>query len=148
MPPSRNMQTIERLRNRSNFDDLTSDQAHEASLAEYTEDFVVVEPPSLPQRGEHHGREQWLAMHEIMRATWQQKLTVEHAWDVPEHDVVVLYSRMDWTAKETGRSATWPTVQVFHFRDAKICKVEVFHQDTKVILDTLEPTGAAGGGEH
>lgn len=140
--PSKNLETIHRLMNRSNLDDLTSKRSDEATLEAYTEDFIVIEPPSLPHRGVHRGREEWLAMHKIMRAHWQQKLTVQKVFDIPEDDVVVLYTAMEWTANETGRSASWPTVQVFSFRDAKIWKVEIFHQDTKVILDTLEPVGS------
>lgn len=138
--PSRNLETFLRLREQADFEDLTSDRSHKATLEAYAPDFEVVEPPSLPQGGVHKGRDAWLDMHGIMRSLWLQKAEVEHIWDIPEHDVIVLYTSMEWTAKETGRTARWPTVQVLTFRDGRVAKVEVFHQDTKVVLDTLEPS--------
>jgi hypothetical protein len=45
---------------------------------------------------------------------------------------------MEWTANATGRTARFPAVELLRFRDGRIAKVEMFLQDTKVILDTLE----------
>jgi hypothetical protein len=42
------------------------------------------------------------------------------------------------TAKATGKTVTFPAVELLCYRDEKICKVEMFLQDTKVILDTME----------
>ena len=138
--PSRNYETFRRLREEADFEDLTSDRSHEATLRAYAPDFEIVEPPSLPQGGVHKGRDAWLAMHGVMRSLWHQKANVKHIWDLPEDDVIVLYTTMEWTAKATGRTARWPTTQVVQFRDGLIARVEVFHHDTKLILDTLEPS--------
>lgn len=137
--PSRNVETLIRLAKGANYDDITSDQTNRAALDEYAADFVVVEPPSLPQAGSFHGRDEWHRMHDLMRSLWQQKLTVLHRFDVPEENVVALHTTMEWTASATGRSAAWPAVEVIWFNDdAQLARIEVFHQDTKVILDTLD----------
>ena len=138
--PSRNMETYNKLRNAAEFaKDLTSEQSQQAMLEAFTSDFEVVEPPSLPQGGVHKGIDKWQEMHHLMRSLWQQKVDVKEAWDVPEADLIVLYSEMEWTANATGKTVTFPAVELLHFRDAKIAKVEMFLQDSKVILDTLEP---------
>jgi ketosteroid isomerase-like protein len=136
---SRNIETLLRLAQGANYDDLTSDQSNHAALDAYAPDFVLVEPPSLPHAGTYRGRGEWQRMHDYMRELWQQKLTVEKRWDVPEEDVVVMRTKMEWTANATGRSAAWPTIQVLWFsKDAQISRIEIFHQDTKAILDTLD----------
>ena len=135
---SRNLETYQRLKDQAEFEaDLTSEKSQQAMLEAFTPDFEIIEPPSLPQGGVHKGRDAWLKMHGIMRSLWQQKVWVEHTWDVPEDDIIVLYSTMEWTANATGRTARFPAVELLRFRDGRIAKVEMFLQDTKVILDTL-----------
>ncbi len=143
--PSRNIETLERLARGADYNDITSEKTDSAALDAYAADFVIVEPPSLPQAGTFRGREEWLGMHEIMRELWRQKLTVEKRWDVPEENVVVMRTQMEWTANATGRTAAWPALQVMWFNDdAQLARTEIFHQDTKVVLDTLdEATQAA-----
>jgi uncharacterized protein len=137
--PSPNMETFLALKDAANFEkDLTSEQSQGAMLDAFAKDIVVVEPPSLPQGGVHQGIEAWQEMHHLMRSLWLQKVDVKHVWDVPEDDLIVLYSEMEWTANATGKSVTFPAVELLHFRDAKIAKIEMFLQDSKVILDTLE----------
>jgi uncharacterized protein len=137
---SRNMETYNRLKNSAEFEsDLTSEKSQKAMLDAFTPDFEIVEPPSLPHGGVWKGIDNWLKMHEDMRARWQQKVFVEHVWEVPEDDAIILYSTMEWTANATGRTARFPAVEVLRFRDGRVAKVEMFLQDTKVVLDTLEP---------
>jgi hypothetical protein len=137
---SLNMQTYLRLAGQAGFtEDLTSDTASNAMLAAATPDVEIHEPASLPQGGVHKGHDAWLELHHTMRSLWEQKVETLHVWDLPEDDVIVLYSMMDWTAKATGRQIRFPAVEVLSFRDGLICKVEIFHQDVKAVLDTLEP---------
>ncbi len=136
---SKNLETYNRLRAQAEFEhDLTSEKSQQAMLDAFTPDFEIVEPPSLPHGGVYKGREAWLQMHATMRSLWQQKVWVEHVWDLPEDDIIVLYSTMEWTANATGRTARFPAVELLRFRDGRIAKVEMFLQDTKVILDTLQ----------
>jgi ketosteroid isomerase-like protein len=134
------MQTYLRLTGQADFsEDLTSDTASNAMLAAATPDVEIHEPASLPQGGVHKGHDAWLELHHLMRSLWEQKVETVHVWDVPDDDVIVLYSMMDWTAKATGRQIRFPAVEVLTFRDGLICKVEIFHQDAKAVLDTLQP---------
>ena len=66
--PSRNVETLVRLAEGANYDDLTSEKTNRAALDAYAPDFVVVEPPSLPQGGAFRGGEEWQRMHHLMRA--------------------------------------------------------------------------------
>lgn len=137
---SRNMETYRRLTGQAEFaTDLTSDQSSSAILTAATPDVEIHEPASLPHGGVHKGHEAWMKMHHTMRSLWDQKVETVHVWDIPEDDVIVLYSMMDWTAKATGRRIRFPAVEVLSFRDGLISKVEIFHQDAKAVLDTLEP---------
>lgn len=136
---SANLEAYHRLMAAAGFDeDLTGEKSKQALFDAFTPDFEVVEPPSLPQGGVHKGRDAWLELHDLMRSLWQQKVKPEHIWDLPEHDIIVLYSVMEWTANATDKTVVFPAIEILHFRDTKICKVEMFLQDTKVILDTLE----------
>ena len=136
---SRNLETYNRLKEQAEMDvDLTSAKSQKAMLDAYTTDFELVEPPSLPHGGVHQGAEAWLKVHEVMRSLWHQKVWIDEVMDLPEHDLIVLYSTMEWTAKATGKTVRFPAVEVLRFRDARIAKIEMFLQDTKVILDTLE----------
>lgn len=141
---SRNIETLLRLAGEANYDDLTSEQTNRAAIDAYAPDFTLVEPPSLPQAGTYVGREQWQAMHDKMRALWQQGLTVEKRWDVPYEDVVVMRTTMEWTAHATGKTASWPTIEVLWFDEqARISRIEIFHSDTARILNTLDEEARA-----
>jgi hypothetical protein len=133
------MATYRRLVERAEMGaDLTSDKSRQAMLDAYAEDFELVEPPSLPHGGVHRGRDEWIAMHEKMRSLWHQKLTIDHIWEPPGEDMIILYSTMEWTAVATGKTVTFPAIELLHFRDGLICKIEMYLQDTKAILDTLD----------
>lgn len=137
---SRNLEAYQRLMKQAEFEhDITSERSREAMYENFTEDYEIVEPPSLPHGGVYKGRDEWLKMNEKMRSLWAQKVVPQHTWDLPEDDLIVLYSHMEWTAHSTGKTVSFPAIELLHFRDAKICKVEMFLQDTKIILDTLEP---------
>lgn len=137
--PSRNIETLLRLAGEANYADLTSEQTNRAAIDAYSPEFVLVEPPSLPQAGTFRGRDEWKKMHDQMRSLWQQKLTVEKRWDVPSENLVVMRTTMEWTAHATGRSAAWPTIELLWFDDdARIARIEIFHQDTARILTTLD----------
>lgn len=110
--PSRTIETLLRLAGEADYADLTSEQANRAAIGAYSPEFVLVEPPSLPQAGTFRGREEWRAMHDKMRSLGQQRLTVEKRWDVPSENVVVMRTTMEWTANATGRSAAWPTIEL------------------------------------
>ncbi|MCL2583920.1 MAG: nuclear transport factor 2 family protein [Streptosporangiales bacterium] len=137
--PSRNVETLLRLAGEADYADLTSEQTNRAAIDAYSPSFTLLEPPSLPQAGLFHGRGEWQAMHDRMRALWQQKLTVEKRWDIPCENVVAMRTTMEWTANATGRSASWPTIELLWFDgEARIDHIEIFHSDTALILTTLD----------
>jgi SnoaL-like domain len=136
---SRNLEAYHRLMAEAEFEhDLTSDRSRQAMVEAFTADYVMVEPPSLPHGGVWEGRDEWLKMNSLMGSLWDQTVTPQKIWDIPEDDMIILYSHMEWTAKATGKSVSFPAIELLYYRDAKICKVEMFLQDTKMILDTLE----------
>jgi hypothetical protein len=136
---SRNLEAFRRLMEQGEFeDDITSERSRKAMYEAYTDDFTVVEPPSLPHGGVWSGRDEWLKMNAMMRDRWAQKVRADKIWDLPEENLVILYSDMEWTANDTGKTVSFPAIELLYFRDEKICRVEMFLQDTKAILDTLE----------
>jgi hypothetical protein len=141
---SRNIATLLRIAGEADYDDLTSEQTNRAAIEAYAPDFTLIEPPSLPQAGTYVGTEQWRGMHEKMRSLWQQQVTVDKRWDVPYENVVVMRTTMAWTAHSTGRSATWPAIEVLWFDEqARISRIEMFHSDTALILATLDEEARA-----
>src|SRR4029077_10559664 len=90
--------------------DITSERSRKAMLEAFTPDFVIVVPPSLPQGGVWEGRDEWLKMNEMMRGIWESKNVPQAMWDVPEDDLLVLYSRKEWTARATGKTVEFPAV--------------------------------------
>jgi SnoaL-like domain len=139
MMATSNMQTYLKLKEAADMTtDLTSKKAQEAMWDAYTTDVEVVEPPSLPYGGVHKGRENWLAMSKQMRSLWQQKVWIDHIWEQADDNLIILDSTMEWTANSTGKTVRFPAIEMLYFRDALICRIELFLQDTKLILDTLQ----------
>jgi uncharacterized protein len=138
--PSPNMETFTRLQESADMkSDLTSKKAQKAMWDAYHEDFEILEPSSLPTGGLHQGREAWLAMNNLMRSLWAQKVWIDEMIDLPERDLIILYSTMEWTGRKTGRSVTIPAVELLYFKDALIARIEMFFQDTHALLDLLDP---------
>src|SRR5579875_1577726 len=97
---SRNMQTYLKLTGQAEFEkDLTSESASEAIFASAHPDVEIHESASLPQGGVHRGIDGWKQLHHTMRSLWDQKVETIKVWDIPEDDVIILYSMMEWTAK-------------------------------------------------
>ena len=140
MADSRNMETYKLLNEQGEFDeDLTSERSRKAMLEAFTEDFEITEPASLPYGGVHKGIQAWLKMNETMGSLWAQKVWPQQVWDLPESDLIILYSDMEWTARATDKTVRFPAIELLRFRDGKVANVEMFLQDTKAILDTLDP---------
>jgi len=148
---SRNMATYLRLIGRTGWgryqleDYLRDENSTQAVVDAYAPDVEIIEPPSLPHGGVHRGRDAWRVMRQRIEELWDQRFELLDLWEIPEDDVIVLSASMEWTAKATGRSACSPFVSVITFRDGLISRVEIFHHDTKAILDTLEPAATTSG---
>ena len=125
--------------------DLGSEEYRRKLLEAFQPDFEMYEPPSLPFGGLFTGPDEYLEMRELMAAHWQVGLTDDHVWELPEQDVIIKYSTMQFTAHETGRTVRFPSVQVVWFRDGRMSRVEVFYQDSGVPLSTLDHVPPARG---
>lgn len=137
---SRNMETyLELERGAEMGDDLTSDRSRGAMLDAFTDDFEILEPAALPHGGLWKGKDEWIRMQGIMREHWQQKVVIDKMWDLPDDDLIILYTSMEWTANATGKEIAFPCVELLSFRDARICKVEIFIYDTQAVMATLDP---------
>ncbi len=116
----------------------------EATMAEvFADDVEVHEPGCMPYGGVHKGRDTWFAVRREMLAKraaspWQQELNVQHIWEIPEDDVIIMHYLMEWTDKRTGRSFSQPSLEILTFDEGKIVKTELFPQDSHALLDTLE----------
>jgi ketosteroid isomerase-like protein len=72
-----------------------------------------------------------------MRMLWEQCIESGEYWQCDD-ELVALRIVIAWTARATGRRVVLPMIDMLRFRDGKIIEVEVFLQDTKTLLDTLD----------
>jgi ketosteroid isomerase-like protein len=136
--PSRNLETLlEWQRYQSTGPDTNSSEFRDRLLQTFTPDIEMVEPPSVPFGGVYRGVDAYLTMRNRTAELWEQTLTDDHIWEVTDSDIIVKYSSMQFVARATNRVARFPSVQVIWFRDGRICRVEVFFQDSGVLLETL-----------
>ncbi len=136
---SQNLATLRNLIGGDDFnEDRTSPEFQKKLLDSIAPDVEVHEAPSLPHGGVHQGREAFFGARKTMIDLWDTTLDVQHIWEVPGDDVIVVNYVMEWKAKSTGRSVSQPGVEVITFRDGVIAKIEFFHLDTKRVLDTLD----------
>ena len=101
---SKNMETYLELQRQAEMaEDLTSDRSRGAMLDAFTDDYELLEPAALPHGGFWKGKEEWTRMQGIMREHWQQQVVVDKMWDLPEDDLIILYTTMTWTANDDGQ---------------------------------------------
>jgi ketosteroid isomerase-like protein len=120
------------------FPDAMHDPRTAQSWEELLDDAVVLrEPESLPHGGRHEGLAAFRSVQAGMRQLWDQRIEGAEYWQCAE-DQVVLRIVIRWTARATGRSVELPMIDLIRFRGGRIVDIEVFVQDTKSLLDTLE----------
>jgi uncharacterized protein len=100
-------------------------------------DLRIQQPESLPHGGWHHGLDGMDAMGRRFAQYWDRD--IKDARILGCGEVVVQVTTQTWTAKSTARSATADVVELFSFADGRIVEIRVFQQDTKLLLDTLDP---------
>jgi hypothetical protein len=123
--------------------DRTSEEYRRKLLEAFQPDFQMMEPPSLPFGGLLTGPDEYLAMRDDWAKYWDSPLTDHHVWELPEQEMIIKYSTMEFTAHSTGRTVRLPSVQLVWFRDGRMARVEVFIQDAALALGTLEPAQEA-----
>jgi ketosteroid isomerase-like protein len=118
-------------------DSMGNPKTTENQLELFDENMTVLEPVSLPHGGRHHGVKEYRELQERMRALWEQRIESTDYWQCGE-DRVALRIVIAWTARATGKRIVLPMIDLMKFRHGKIVEVEVFLQDTKALLDTLD----------
>jgi ketosteroid isomerase-like protein len=109
----------------------------EKQLDLFADSITVIEPVSLPHGGRHRGLDAYRSLQESMVRLWEQSIESARYWQCAD-DLVALRIVIRWTARSTGKTVLLPMVDMLRFRDGKIVEVEVFLQDTKALLDTLD----------
>lgn len=134
--PSKNLRAFEEFQRR--LGNPTSDEALRALMGAVDPEVEFVQAPSLPHGGVHRGYAGAREMREMIADRWKVAVRHDHMWDVPEDDAIFLYITQEWTSTETGKTVKFPTLQWISFKDAKMTRLEIFVQDTKKIIDTLD----------
>jgi ketosteroid isomerase-like protein len=102
-------------------------------------DVVIVQPASTPFGGTFHGYDGMRTMLEQMGRHWSRRWNWVHRY--PCGRFIVNYEEVVWHAHATGREVTLETVSLYRFRDRRIARIDVFTQDTALLLATLSTAG-------
>jgi ketosteroid isomerase-like protein len=114
-----------------------------AFFAAADENTVLREAPSLPYGGEYRGVAAMQRLAQRMRATWGRPgadgksdptlhREVEYTVD---GDMVCAHMMFSGTGEKTGKSFSFPVVEVFRFRAGVIVDITVFYFDTQQAVD-------------
>lgn len=101
-----------------------------------TEDFVIVEPDSLPYGGSHHGAAGYGALMKKIGALFELAFEPEGLHAVCDN-MVMLRMNVTFVSRSTGRKVRLPVVELFTLRAGRIARGEVFLFDTAALLGTL-----------
>jgi ketosteroid isomerase-like protein len=100
-------------------------------------ELVIEEPESITHGGIFRGPDASTRVKQIIRATWDQQMGELELYDCGK--LVISRRPIVWIAKTTGKSTACSAVEFFEFRDGKVAKITVYLQDTKRLMETLEP---------
>ena len=110
-------------------------------LSAYDPDIVIREAPSLPYGGVYHGLEGALRHASGYAQAWAavqapaDMATDPVFLDAGEYGVVLWRQR---GSTSDGRKLDMQAVSIYKMRDGKIIESQMFHTDTKAILQFLE----------
>lgn len=96
----------------------------------------ILQPASLPHGGTHEGREGMDRMAALFGEHWAREISDFRLVD--GGDSAVQQTTQTWTSHRTGRSATVEVVELFMEAHGTIAQIQVFPQDTHVLLATLD----------
>lgn len=100
------------------------------------EDFVIVEPDSLPYGGSHHGVDGYRDLMQAIGARFELAFEPMGCHAVAD-DMVVLRMNVTFVARGSGRQVRLPVVELFTLRAGRIARSEVFLFDTAALLEIL-----------
>jgi hypothetical protein len=107
-----------------------------------TDDFVIVEPPSLPYGGEHHGVDGYVALLQRIAELFALRFELHdlHALDA---STVLLHMHVTFTGRATNRARRLPVLELLNTRAGRVARSEVFLADTATLLTLLPEPPAA-----
>lgn len=100
------------------------------------EDFVIIEPQSLPYGGHHHGVDGYVALMDKIGALFELTFDPE-GFHTLGGDLVVLRMNVTFTVRSSGRSLRLPVVEFLTVHMGRIVRSEVFLFDTAALLAIL-----------
>lgn len=110
----------------------------EGACDQYVSDEMEIhEPPGIPQQGIYKGRYAPIEVSNIYRAIWHFDIGEQQLWD--QGDIVFSRYVLTWKNKATGKAITQPVVELNHFSDKKLIKMEVFMFNPIGLVATLAP---------
>lgn len=102
----------------------------------FCEDFVIIEPASLPYGGAHYGAAGYVALMQRIGGLFELGFALEGVHAVGEA-TVLLHMIVSFTARASGRGVRLPVLELITLRDRRIARIEVFLGDTAALLQTL-----------
>ena len=106
----------------------------EAFFKDFDPSVKVVEADSLPYGGVYHGIEGAKYLVQTAMGTWDN-----FGFEVEEiaaaGDLVFIYIYMRGTGKKTGKTFSYPLVEVWRFREGKVVEFRPFYWDTHRIRE-------------
>ena len=105
-----------------------------------TDDFVIVEPASLPYGGEHHGIDGYVALMRRIDALFALQFEPQalHALDA---STVLLRMQVTFTARATDRERRLSVLEFLSIRGGRVARSEGFIFDTAALLALLSSRG-------
>jgi hypothetical protein len=105
------------------------------ALSALADDAVLVEPNTLPYRGEFVGPDGWRRFFALFGASWASARTDNHGFSVDGDQV---WARFDLTVTtHCGMSVSTPVAENLRVTGGRIARMEVFYADTADLAEAL-----------
>ena len=100
------------------------------------EEFVIVEPQSLPYGGTHYGVGGYVTLMQQIGALFELAFERQPLYPL-DGSTVLVRMQVTFTARSTGRSVSLPVLELLEVAAGRVRRSEVFLADTAALLDTL-----------
>jgi uncharacterized protein len=101
------------------------------------DDFVIVEPASLPYGGEHRGLEGYVKLMQQIGDLFDLQFEPLGLHGLDGH-TVLLHMNVTFTARRGRGSVTLPVLELLDVEEGRIKRSEVYLSDTAALLGTLD----------
>lgn len=119
---------------RSYYDALIAGDRDRA-LSALADDAVLIEPNTLPYRGEFVGPDGWRRFFALFGASWADAGTANHRFSTDGDQV---WARFDLTVTtHCGMSVSTPVAENLRVTGGRIARMEVFYADTAALAEVL-----------